>query len=62
VLYNAACGFANASERDRALDLLDRAVAAGRGFRAWMTDGLDRSATAGSTDPRGFMPEGAFLS
>src|SRR5262249_1303552 len=36
VLYNAACPFAAAGERDRALELLDQAVATGRGFRAWM--------------------------
>jgi len=36
LLYNAACGFARAGDPDRALDLLDRAVDTGRGFRAWI--------------------------
>ena len=36
VLYNAACGYANAGNSQRALDLLDRAVDTGRGFRAWL--------------------------
>jgi adenylate cyclase len=36
VLYNAACSFANAGETTRALEMLDRAVATGRGFRAWI--------------------------
>jgi adenylate cyclase len=36
VLYNAACSFANAGKLERALDLLDQAVATGRGFRAWI--------------------------
>ena len=36
VLYNAACGFNVAGKPERALDLLDRAVGTGRGFRAWI--------------------------
>jgi len=36
VLYNAACGHAMAGELDTALDLLDRAVGTGKGFRAWI--------------------------
>lgn len=36
VLYNAACSFALVGDSDRALDLLDRAVGTGRGFRAWI--------------------------
>lgn len=35
VLYNAACGFANMGELDKALDLFDRAVDTGQGFRGW---------------------------
>ncbi|HTP49428.1 MAG TPA: tetratricopeptide repeat protein [Anaeromyxobacteraceae bacterium] len=35
-LYNVACGYAHAGEYDRSLDILDRAVATGRGFRTWM--------------------------
>lgn len=36
VLYNAACGYAKAGKFDGALDLLDRAVGKGRGYRAWI--------------------------
>jgi adenylate cyclase len=36
VLYNAACGYAAAGELEAALDLLDRAVGTGKGFRAWI--------------------------
>jgi adenylate cyclase len=35
-LYNAACFHALAGEPDRALDLLDRAIATGQGFRDWI--------------------------
>ncbi len=35
-LYNAACVYAQVGEFDRALDLLDRAVATGQGFREWI--------------------------
>jgi adenylate cyclase len=35
VLYNAVCGFANLGELDKAVDLFDRAVDTGQGFRAW---------------------------
>lgn len=35
-LYNAACVYAQAGEPERALDLLDRAVATGFGFRNWI--------------------------
>jgi adenylate cyclase len=35
VLYNAACSFALAGNTARALELLDRAVGTGRGYRAW---------------------------
>ena len=35
VLYNAACGYATV-DKDKALDLLDRAVATGRGYRRWI--------------------------
>jgi len=41
VQYNVACGYAKVGEHDRALDLLDRAVAAGRGFRGWMENDSD---------------------
>lgn len=36
VLYNAACAYASAGEIGKALDLLDRAVGTGQGFRAWL--------------------------
>ena len=36
VLYNAACNFAHVGDRQRALDMLDRAVGTGQGFRAWI--------------------------
>lgn len=40
-LYNAACFYAKANEPERALDLLDRAVATGRGFRSWLDNDSD---------------------
>jgi TolB-like protein/tetratricopeptide (TPR) repeat protein len=40
-LYNVACGYANAGEPDLALDMLDRAVSTGRGFRQWMENDGD---------------------
>lgn len=36
VLYNAACGYARAGAAEKALDMLDRAVDTGRGFRPWL--------------------------
>ena len=36
VLYNAACGFATIGDSSKALDLLDRAVGTGQGYRAWL--------------------------
>ena len=35
-LYNCACYFARAGDSPRALDLLERAVATGQGFRDWI--------------------------
>jgi Flp pilus assembly protein TadD len=35
-LYNCACYYAKAGEPDRALDLLERAIATGQGFRDWI--------------------------
>lgn len=40
-LYNAACFHAQAGEPDRALDLLDQAVATGQGFRDWIEHDSD---------------------
>jgi len=48
VLYNAACGFAVVGNQQRALDLLDRAVDTGRGFRAWMEEDPDLDSLRGS--------------
>jgi adenylate cyclase len=47
VLYNAACSFANAGEPDRALEMLDRAVGTGRGFRAWIEHDPDLDSLRG---------------
>ena len=41
VLYNAACGFTAAGKPERALELLDRAVGTGKGFRAWIENDPD---------------------
>lgn len=35
-LYNAACTYAHMGDDERALDLLERAVSAGHGFRDWI--------------------------
>ena len=40
-LYNAACFYAMAGETERALDLLDRAVITGHGFRDWIEHDTD---------------------
>jgi len=40
-LYNAACFYAQANESGRALELLDRAVATGLGFRSWIDSDRD---------------------
>jgi adenylate cyclase len=50
VLYNAACGFTRAGNKARALDLLDRAVGTGQGFRAWFEHDPDLDALRG--EPR----------
>lgn len=41
VLYNSACFYSLAGERERALDLLERAAAAGRGYRGWIEQDSD---------------------
>jgi tetratricopeptide (TPR) repeat protein len=48
VLYNAACNYALAGDRERALDMLDRAVADGRGFRVWIEHDPDLDSLRGS--------------
>jgi TolB-like protein/cytochrome c-type biogenesis protein CcmH/NrfG len=40
-LYNAACLYGRLGQADRALELLDRAVGAGRGFRRWIENDAD---------------------
>ena len=46
-LYNAACFHALAGEPDRALDLLDRAIATGQGFRDWIEHDHDLTSLHG---------------
>ena len=41
VFYNAACTFAVLDERERAIELLERAVKLGWGDRAWMQNDSD---------------------
>jgi adenylate cyclase len=41
VLYNAACHYALAGQPDPALDLLERAIHAGQGFRDWIDNDAD---------------------
>jgi tetratricopeptide (TPR) repeat protein len=40
-LYNCACYYARAGEPEQALDLLERAVATGQGFRDWIEHDTD---------------------
>lgn len=40
-LYNAACTFAHLGDTGRALDLLERAIATGGGFREWLEHDSD---------------------
>jgi adenylate cyclase len=42
-LYNAACTYAHMGENEHALDLLERAVASGGGFREWIEHDSDLS-------------------
>ena len=46
-LYNAACFHALAGEPERALDLLDRAIATGQGFRDWIEHDHDLASLHG---------------
>jgi hypothetical protein len=46
-LYNCACYFARAGELERALDLLERAVATGQGFRDWIEHDADLNSLRG---------------
>lgn len=40
-LYNAACAFTHMGDTDRALDLLERAVSTGQGYREWIEHDSD---------------------
>ncbi|HET9819436.1 MAG TPA: tetratricopeptide repeat protein [Rhodanobacteraceae bacterium] len=40
-LYNAACTYTHMGDNERALDLLDRAVSTGHGFREWIENDSD---------------------
>jgi adenylate cyclase len=40
-LYNAACTYTHMGENERALDLLERAIATGGGFREWLEHDSD---------------------
>jgi hypothetical protein len=40
-LYNAACFHALAGESTRALDLLERSISTGEGFRDWIENDAD---------------------
>jgi len=40
-LYNAACTYTHMGEHERALDLLERAIATGGGFRDWLEHDSD---------------------
>ncbi len=41
ILYNVACTYATADEKDEAIDLLGRAIDAGFGYRAWLEHDSD---------------------
>ena len=46
-IYNVACFFAHGGDADRALDLLDRAIATGQGFRTWIEHDHDLDSLRG---------------
>ncbi|HVR82226.1 MAG TPA: tetratricopeptide repeat protein [Luteimonas sp.] len=48
-LYNCACYYARAGEPTRALDLLERAIATGQGFRDWIENDADLNSLRGLT-------------
>jgi adenylate cyclase len=49
-LYNASCFYARIGQGDRSLELLDRAVGEGRGFRSWIEKDSDLDSVR--ADPR----------
>ncbi len=46
-LYNAACTYTHMGDHERALDLLERAVSAGHGFRDWIEHDSDLDSLRG---------------
>ena len=46
-LYNAACTYTHMGENERALDLLERAIATGGGFREWLEHDSDLDSLRG---------------
>jgi adenylate cyclase len=46
-IYNVACFYAQGGDSDRALDLLDRAIATGQGFRTWIEHDHDLDSLRG---------------
>jgi adenylate cyclase len=50
ILYNASCFYARLGQAERSLELLDRAVGTGRGFRRWIENDGDFDALR--ADPR----------
>ncbi len=46
-LYNAACTYTHMGENERALDLLERAIATGGGFRDWLEHDSDLDSLRG---------------
>jgi adenylate cyclase len=46
-LYNAACTYTHMGDPERALDLLERAISAGHGFRDWIENDSDLDSLRG---------------
>ena len=56
-LYNAACTYARMGEPERALDMLERAVSTGHGFRDWIEQDSDLRALRGLPRYREILAE-----
>lgn len=54
-LYNAACTYAHMGDSERALDLLERALSAGHGFRDWIEHDPDLDSLRGLPRYRDIM-------
>lgn len=54
-LYNAACTYTQLGENERALDMLDRAVATGQGFPGWIEHDSDLGGLRGLPRYRAIM-------